>query len=109
MSRHGAIRSDRTTGPRWKARSITRPVGRDSRCRAQAVTRGTFTSFWPTYGQVADTIVTLVTFNVAGFIESMSCARGVPLAAGGISEGGSAGLGVPGRAVLGWPLGLMPL
>ena len=28
-----------------------------------------------TYGQVAETIVTLVTFKVCGFMEPMSCAR----------------------------------
>ena len=45
--------------------------------------------------------MTLVTFKVAGVIDPMSCVRGAPLAVPGLSEAGSVGLGVPGRAVLG--------
>ena len=49
--------------------------------------------FGSLYGQVADTIVTLVTLSVAGFIAPMSCARESALAVAA-SEGGVVWLGV---------------
>jgi hypothetical protein len=46
-------------------------------------------------GLVAETIVTLVTFSVCGFIDPMSCARADPLAVLGWSvRGSSVALGV---------------